>query len=629
MPPRHFALLLAVTAATPYPKLDSHLRRLLEPIPATATSQLAPSTHLWQRDGRVHVRITTDDPTTPALEAAGLARRHTTRDRVEGWLPAEKLAALEDLPAVRAVRPVLPGRLRATADAATRANLARATGFDGTGITVGVISDGKGSLPDSTVPAGCSAGTGSEGQAIIEIVATLAPGTTRLFASGISSSQAFIDAVGCLRAAGASVIVDDLGFFDEPYFQDGPVAQAVAQAVAAGVSFHSAAGNEAGEHYAGTFRGTTLHDFSGAGDTFDDISVAPGDTIDCVLQWDDPFGASANDYDLELYDTSQTPPVLITDSTDPQTGTQDPIEMLSAVNRGPGVGHAGVAIRRAGGAVRDLELFCFGGRTYEYLTPAGSLVGHPAVPGVVAVGAIDVALPGLGTVESFSSQGPVDIRFPAAETRPKPDLSGFDGVTTTTPGFTSFFGTSAAAPDSAAVAALLLQKNGCLGPADVKQQLVATAVDIGAPGVDPVSGAGRLDALAAIDATPLPACDDGDACTADACEPGRGCVHTALGGADGLTCLCAGGLTPAECADAPRSLAARLRRVCRVADRATGSSPRRVRAVARRLVLLLGHTIRSVTAAQSHGTIDDACAAPLAARLADTRARAAALRATP
>ena len=241
----HLALILALTAATPYPKLDSRLRQVVEPQRAAATSQFIPSTHLWEHDGRVHVRIATDDPTSPAFEAAGLDRRHVARDHVEGWMPAEKLAVLEELPAVRGVRPVLPGRLRATADAATRADLARATGFDGTGVVVGVISDGKGTLPDSVVPAGCAAGSGSEGQALMEIVGTLAPGTTRLFAEGLSSSQAFIDAVACLHAAGATVIVDDLGFLDEPFFQDGPVAQAVAAAVAAGVSFHSAAGNDA------------------------------------------------------------------------------------------------------------------------------------------------------------------------------------------------------------------------------------------------------------------------------------------------------------------------------------------------------------------------------------------------
>ena len=68
------------------------------------------------------------------------------------------------------------------------------------------------------------------------------------------------------------------------------------------------------------------------------------------------------------------------------------------------------------------------------MTPEGSLIGHPAVPSVVAVGAINVSSPGHDTVEAYSSQGPVDIRFPAPELRLKPDLSAFDGVTTSAAG---------------------------------------------------------------------------------------------------------------------------------------------------------------------------------------------------
>src|SRR4030095_2976524 len=48
----------------------------------------------------------------------------------------------------------------------------------------------------------------------------------------------------CPPAAGADVIVDDLGFFGEPFFEDGPVALAVRAAVKGGVSDHSSAGNE-------------------------------------------------------------------------------------------------------------------------------------------------------------------------------------------------------------------------------------------------------------------------------------------------------------------------------------------------------------------------------------------------
>ena len=52
---------------------------------------------------------------------------------------------------------------------------------------------------------------------------------------------------------GANVIVDDLGFLLEPYFEDGMLALAAANAVAGGAVFVSAAGNGGDKHYEGEF----------------------------------------------------------------------------------------------------------------------------------------------------------------------------------------------------------------------------------------------------------------------------------------------------------------------------------------------------------------------------------------
>ena len=632
----------AFTAATAVPpaaassRLDAQLRRMIAPRASQGSSTFIPSTHLWERDGQVHVRVRVDDATPgllAELDRRGLDRRHTARDRIEGWIPTGKLASLGDVDGVRMVHPVLPGRLRTTADAALRADVARGTGVDGTGVTVGVISDGAGTLAASAIPANCSAGSGSEGQAMADIVHTFAPGATIYFSEGISSSQAYIDSVACLRAAGVNVLVDDIGFYDEPFFEDGPVAQAERAAVQAGVSCHSAAGNDAQDHYAAAFKpasGSDLHDFAAASpsNTFDEIDVAPGKTLDCVLQWNDPFGASANDYDLEVYDLAQSPPILVTDSTNPQTGSQDPFETVSLQNTGRDVGRAGVAIRLVHGAVRDLKLFCFGGQTYQYLTPAGSIIGHPAVREVVAVGAVDVASPEV--IEQYSSQGPVEISFPVPESRPKPDVVGVDGVTTGVPAYSPFFGTSAAAPDAAGIAALLLQKNGCSTPAAVQQALVASAVALSPSGVDDVYGAGRLDAAAALQALPAPACsDNGDACTTARCQVGQGCVATPLEGVAGLTCMCNQGLTPPECAQLPDRVASRLRRACRLASRASATKlrTRRIRALAQQINATLAHAIRSANAAATRGVLEDSCVSALTARLDDARGRAQRLRA--
>ncbi len=63
---------------------------------------------------------------------------------------------------------------------------------------------------------------------------------------------------------------------------------------------------------------------------------------------------------------------------------------------------------------------------------------------------------------------------------------------TSTPGFDTFCGTSAAAPHAAAIAALLLDLPGPPTPVDIRSALLATALDIEAPGTDRDSGAGLI-----------------------------------------------------------------------------------------------------------------------------------------
>src|SRR5262245_48213106 len=291
----------------------------------------------WRRNGWVHVLVRVerlDDGTRAALTGAGLSVQHEEQASglVEGWMPAGAVRGLAGLSGVSSVRPVERGHTRvgsvtSAGVAAARADMVQGFGIDGSGVRVGVISDGldglaasraSGNLPDVTVPSGCGAGSGAEGTAILEIVHDVAPGASLLFASGIDSTLAFNQAVRCLEDAGANVIVDDLQFFGEPYFEDGPVADAVRAAVQGGVSYHSAAGNSGQLHWDGLFQpspNTKFHDFNTGGgiDNTNGVLVSPGGSLLCVLQWDDPFGGAADDYDLLLLDGQQH---LITASQD-------------------------------------------------------------------------------------------------------------------------------------------------------------------------------------------------------------------------------------------------------------------------------------------------------------------------
>ncbi|AGY59638.1 S8 family serine peptidase [Gloeobacter kilaueensis] len=109
---------------------------------------------------------------------------------------------------------------------------------------------------------------------------------------------------------------------------------------------------------------------------------------------------------------------------------------------------------------------------YSYHYP--TVYGHNTAKGASSTAAYGVFTPYIP--ESFTSPGPSIIyfdpsgnRLPRPEIRQKPDIAAADNVNTTFFGFDdtrdpdtfpNFSGTSAAAPHAAAIAALLLQKNG-------------------------------------------------------------------------------------------------------------------------------------------------------------------------
>ena len=154
-------------------------------------------------------------------------------------------------------------------------------------------------------------------------------------------------------------------------------------------------------------------------------------------------------------------------------------------------------------------MFFFDSYAREYGVEEGGIVHHVAVPGVLAVGAVNEADPGNDDTESLSDQGPSLIYFPSFESRDKPDVVASDGVSVTgSGGFSShFFGTSAAAPHVAGIAALLVEAQRLADPTMTKKQVADavtqkirdTAIDLGPSGHDNEFGYGRADALAAVE----------------------------------------------------------------------------------------------------------------------------------
>ena len=67
------------------------------------------------------------------------------------------------------------------------------------------------------------------------------------------------------------------------------------------------------------------------------------------------------------------------------------------------------AVFRTSGASRRIEMFVRSrpdAEVVEFVVPEGSVIGHAAVPDVLAVGAIASDDPGNDTIRDFSSRGP-------------------------------------------------------------------------------------------------------------------------------------------------------------------------------------------------------------------------------
>jgi subtilisin family serine protease len=438
---------------------------------------------------------------------------------VQGWIALDAIEKLAGQPSVVSVTPPSYPRLRAGSvmtegDQILGADVVRQFGVDGTGIKVGVLSNGvdnrivaqaSGDLPNVFEIDPDHPGSGDAGTALLEIIHDIAPGADLAF-SGPRTSLEFIDALGYLvNTLHCQVVVDDIGFYEEPYFEDGPVALAVAGVVSQ-VVWVSACGDDARGHYQAVYEDINPGASGGAndfhafapGDPAMRIRIEPATQVSIFLQWADPFNASGNDYDLLLYNDAMT--TVIAASQAVQNGDDAPLEALTFTNDTPGPMRANVVIARESGDTRTLELFILDAAQQEYVTSSDSIFGHPAVPGVLSVGAINASEPGHDAIAPYSSLGLSTIMFPMLGQRNTPRVVAVDGVSVSGAGAfpTPFYGTSAAAAHVGGIAALLWSSTLSFTPLDLRSRIESTTTDLGIAGFDIVFGFGRINADKAI-----------------------------------------------------------------------------------------------------------------------------------
>jgi hypothetical protein len=437
---------------------------------------------------------------------------------VDAVVPASGLSALSKLKTLGYAQPVDyvvdTGSVTSQGDVAERANIARSvTGLTGAGVIVGIISDSfnnaasslgytdtentdeaSGDLPASvSVLQEDALPATDEGRAIAQVIYDSAPGVQIDFYSGASSQQAIAGGIAALQQAGAKVIINDITQLNEPMFEDGVAAQAAETAIAAGVTYISAAGNAGTDGYgaawsnglnraAGSIPSTSIssadpdpqfyggetYNFAPAGQPVNDMNsftLGGGQTMKVSVQWDQPYYSvtnstgNADQVDAYILETINGVTTIVGGAANAVTpqftqgGVQsDPIQYFNFTNPGAAgtTGTFSLMIATepgfsAPGYIKYVDLSdASAGWAYTASSPNnGTIFGTANAAGAIAVGAVgylNTPAFGVGTpvIEPYSSVGGTPILFDTAGNRlatpvyrQQPLVDGPDQVATT------------------------------------------------------------------------------------------------------------------------------------------------------------------------------------------------------
>jgi subtilisin family serine protease len=491
----------------------------------------------------------------------------------EGWIQAyvpvgrlKALAARPDVAFIRLpVRPSLAQGAETTPAVISEgvpvigADVWQEAGFDGLGVKVGIIDSGfidykrlaGAELPplerlitrsfrsDRDVECHeCDRISQLHGRGVAEVVYDVAPGAT-FFLTNIDTDVSFRRAINWMIEQDVDVVNTSLGFPSGCFqAEQGIFASQLKRAREQGITWATAAGNEANVHWEGKWNdpdGNGQHNY---------FSQDEGNTLDVVLQeftyrdgrrvatsfinvlysWDAPCQGAAEDYEVLVAREDEDGQLVPLPPWDGSVGQLSdwiwqpgfPVRGIFASedfdpSRVGEVVQYHLLIRKKNENAPDTRfdmLISCPCRKIQYLSETGSVsVTEPSIsPSVITVGAVHHSTSCArtfcpdGRLLFYSSQGPTK------DGRIKPDIAAPSHVSTRAFGRytgdggrrnSGFTGTSAASPHVAGAAALVVQAlRAQLGrdptPDEVQRFLEERAEDAGDPGKDNRYGAGIL-----------------------------------------------------------------------------------------------------------------------------------------
>jgi hypothetical protein len=503
--PQSISELLADSESLKHPTLDSRLFKISNDVRAGKLSHESIARQAMVSQGSmvsvsVHVA---DDPASIVawLEAHDARVENVGQRLVEAYVPVTELESLGNQAGVLAVRSATPPFAQVVSQGVGLHGVPswNTGGFDGAGVKVGVIDvgfDGVLSLIGSELPqvtVRCYPSVGGptsnvadcdrsdvHGSAVAETVIDVAPAAT-LYISNPSTWLQLSDTVDWMISEGVTVINHSVGWVwagpgdGTSVDADSPLGT-VDRAVAAGITWVNAAGNQGYATWSGDYRDTNsdkLLEFAPGGIDLNVIEGYSGQPIDIVMRWEDSWTRATSDLDIFLLDGFLN---IVASSEEEQSGgTGDiPREILSYVPYDTDLYY--IAVEHISGSAPDwFQIQEFHGAQLDPATPAYS-ISNPAEsanPGLLAVGAASWSTPTV--IEDFSSQGPT------RDGRIKPDIVGIDQADTVSYGPSGFPGTSQASPHVAGLAVLVKQRFPQYGPAEVAQYLRSNASRSGSP----------------------------------------------------------------------------------------------------------------------------------------------------